>query len=127
MSAVLQALATPRRREILRLVWARELAHAAIHRAFPDVTKGAISQHLKVLADAGLVASRWEGNFRYFRARKDDLGPLRAWLEEMWSSALDRLAVAAELEAARRGPRSDGKRKKRATRRVQRKGKDRGR
>jgi DNA-binding transcriptional ArsR family regulator len=120
MSAVLQALATPRRREILRVVWSRELAHADIHRAFPDVTKGAISHHLKVLSEAGLVESRWEGNHRYFRARKDELGSLCAWLEEMWSSALGRLAVAAELEAARRGPRPGRKRKARPARRASR-------
>jgi len=122
MSAVLQALATPRRREILRLVWSRELTHGEIHRSFGDVTKGAISQHLGVLEAAGLVASRWEGNYRYYRARKDDLGPLRAWLEAMWDQSLDRLAVEAELEAARRGPRS---RRTRTTDRKKNQRKDR--
>jgi DNA-binding transcriptional ArsR family regulator len=106
MSAVLQALATPRRRAILRLVWDRELSHGEICGAFRDVTKGAISQHLRVLAGVGLVDSRWQGNYRYFKARKGDLGPLRAWLERMWGESLDKLAEAAEIEAARRGPRS---------------------
>jgi DNA-binding transcriptional ArsR family regulator len=102
---VLQALATARRRAILRLVWSEERTHGDIHRALPDVTKGAISQHLKRLVDAGLLDSRWAGNYRYFKARKELLGPLRTWLEGMWSHALDRLTLLAELEAERRGPR----------------------
>jgi DNA-binding transcriptional ArsR family regulator len=106
MSALLKAIAAPRRREILRLVWSRELSHGEIHRSFRDVTKGAISQHLSVLEEVGLVASRWEGNHRYYRARKEQLGPLREWLEGLWDESLSRLAVEAELEAARRGPRA---------------------
>lgn len=105
MSAVLRALGTPRRREILRLVWDRERSAGEIHAAFDDVTFGAVSQHLRVLADAGLVERRSAGRHRYYRARKQELGALRAWLESMWDSALDRLALEAELEAARRGPR----------------------
>ena len=111
MSALLRALNTPRRREILRLVWDGERAAGEIHRAFDDVTFGAVSQHLRVLEDAGLVQSRTEGRNRYYRARKEELGALREWLESTWDSALDRLALQAELEAARRGPRA--RRKKR--------------
>jgi DNA-binding transcriptional ArsR family regulator len=105
MSALLRALSTPRRREILRLVWDRERSAGEIHRSFGDVTFGAVSQHLRVLEEAGLVASRSEGRNRYYRARREELGPLAEWLESMWDSALDRLARASELEAARRGPR----------------------
>jgi DNA-binding transcriptional ArsR family regulator len=111
MSALLRALNAPRRREILRLVWNGERSAGEIHRSFAgDVTFGAVSQHLRVLSEAGLVASRWEGNYRYYLACKDELGPLREWLESMWDSALDRLTREAELEAARRGPRQ-GKRR----------------
>ena len=106
MSALLRALNTPRRREILRLVWDGERSAGEIHRSFDDVTFGAVSQHLRVLEEAGLVASRSEGRLRFYRARKAELGPLREWLESMWGSALDRLALQAELEAARRGPRA---------------------
>jgi len=105
VSVVLRALNTPRRRELLRLVWDKEQSAGDLHRAFGDVTFGAVSQHLRVLEDAGLVVSRREGRNRYYLARKSELGPLREWLESMWGSALDRLALEAELEAARRGPR----------------------
>lgn len=109
MSALLQAIGTPRRREILRLVWDRERSAGEIHRAFGDVTFGAVSQHLRVLSEAGLVASRAEGRHRYYRAVPEALGALRPWLESMWDSALGRLALEAELEAARRGPRAKKK------------------
>jgi len=105
VSALLRALNTPRRREILRLVWGGERSAGEIHASFGDVTFGAISQHLRVLEEAGLVASRSEGRHRYYRAQKQELGPLAEWLESMWDSALGRLALEAELEAARRGPR----------------------
>ena len=105
MDALLRALGTPRRREILRLVWEEERTAGEIHRAFEDVTFGAVSQHLRVLEEAGLVRCRRAGRHRYYGARKEELGPLRGWLESMWDSALHRLGVLAELEAARRGPR----------------------
>ena len=106
MSALLRALNTPRRREILRLVWDEERSAGEIHRAFGDVTFGAVSQHLRVLEEASLVTSRSQGRHRYYRANKTELGPLRGWLESMWDSALTRLALQAELESARRGPRA---------------------
>lgn len=110
MSALLRALNTPRRREILRLVWDGERSAGEIHASFGDVTFGAVSQHLRVLEEAGLVASRSAGRQRFYRARKAELGALREWLESVWGSALDRLALQAELEAARRGPRSHRRR-----------------
>lgn len=116
MGALLKAIATPRRREILRLVWSRERAAGEIHRAFGDVTFGAVSQHLRVLEEAGLVTCRREGRRRLYRARPEELGAFREWLEASWDSALDRLQVQAELEAARRGPRPR-KRRSRARKR----------
>jgi len=102
---VLAALASPRRREILRLVWNGELASGAIHAALPDVTFGAISLQLRALAAAGLVTVRAEGRNRFYRARAAALGPVAALLEQTWDDALWRLKLQAELEETRRGPR----------------------
>jgi DNA-binding transcriptional ArsR family regulator len=71
-----------------------------------DVTFGAVSQHLAVLAGAGLVEARTEGRSRLYRARPAALGPLKKWLETTWDDALYRLKIAAEMEQARRGPRA---------------------
>ena len=110
----LAALASPRRVEILRLVWKHEMAAGAIHQAMPDVTFGAVSLQLKQLMEAGLVEARLESRFRYYRARPEALGPMATALEEMWDNALWRLKLAAELEESRRGPKP---RKKTKTRR----------
>ena len=107
MQAVLDAIGEPRRRELLRLTWDREVAAGDLHRAFGDVTFGAISQHLGVLARAGLVEVRKDGRYRYYRARKHALGPLQAGLESMWAQSLDRLATLAEAEER---PRRRGRR-----------------
>jgi DNA-binding transcriptional ArsR family regulator len=102
---ILNAIASPRRREILRLVWDDELEAGAIHRAMPDVTFGAVSLQLKTLSSAGLVESRADGRHRLYRARRDAFGPLGKMLEGMWSDALWRLKVQAEFLETRRGPR----------------------
>ena len=102
---VLAAIASPRRREILRLVWEGELASGAIHAALPDVTFGAISLQLRALTEAGLVTVRTEGRHRFYRARAAALGPVATLLEQTWDDALWRLKLHAELEETRRGPR----------------------
>jgi DNA-binding transcriptional ArsR family regulator len=112
-SAALAALASPRRREILRLVWNRELAAGEIHAAMPDVSFGAVSLQLKTLASAGLVVSRREHRHRFYSARKDTLGPVGAALERMWDDALWRLKLQAELEQSRRGPKPGRRRRRR--------------
>lgn len=101
---LLTALHSPRRREILRLCWDAPCAAGAIHAALPDVTFGAVSQHLAVLREAGLVAVEAKGRQRLYRARRSELGPFRRWLEQAWDDALYRSTLAAELEAQRRGP-----------------------
>jgi DNA-binding transcriptional ArsR family regulator len=101
---LLAAVASPRRREILRLIWRDELAAGEISRAMPDVTFGAVSLQLRALVDAGLVESRPEGRHRLYRARPDKLGPVGQMLEGMWSDALWRLKLQAELVQTRRGP-----------------------
>jgi DNA-binding transcriptional ArsR family regulator len=114
--AVMAALASPRRQEILRLVWRRELSAGDIHRAMPDVTFGAVSLQLRALTSAGLLETRAEHKFRYYRARREALGAMAQVLERMWDDALWRLKLAAELEQSRRGPRTLARAKSRARR-----------
>jgi DNA-binding transcriptional ArsR family regulator len=104
-SGVLSVIASPRRREILRLLWDDDRTAGAINDAMPDVTFGAVSLQLKVLLEAGLVERRALGQQRIYRVRRDRLGELGPMLEQMWSDALWRLKLAAELEHSRRGPR----------------------
>jgi DNA-binding transcriptional ArsR family regulator len=113
MSDILRALSAPRRREILRLIWAEERSVAEICRAHPEITIGAISQHLRILESARLVTKRKDGLHHFYRARPKELGSLRLWLEGMWDSALYRLKIKAELEQARRGPHPSKNRRKR--------------
>jgi DNA-binding transcriptional ArsR family regulator len=104
-SSLLTAVASPRRREILRLIWNEEQTAGAIHRAMPDVTFGAVSLQLKALSDAGLVDARTEGRNRFYKARREALDSVATMLEQMWNDALWRLKLAAELDETRRGPR----------------------
>jgi DNA-binding transcriptional ArsR family regulator len=94
---VLAIVAQPRRREILRLVWDRERTAGAIAGRMP-VSFGAVSQHLKVLRDAGLVRVRKHGRLRIYRAQRAALGPLAQALEAMWTQRLGRLKDLAEQE-----------------------------
>jgi DNA-binding transcriptional ArsR family regulator len=104
-ATVLAALASPRRREILRLVWKDELTAGAIHEAMPDVTFGAVSLQLRSLVDAGLVQARAKSRNRFYRADREALGALGSMLEQMWDDKLWALKLEAELEETRRGPR----------------------
>jgi DNA-binding transcriptional ArsR family regulator len=97
----LDALAEPRRRQILALVRDRELAAGEIAANF-DVTRSAISQHVGVLKQAGLLSERREGTRRLFRARPEGLADLRSFLDEFWSDRLDVLTWEAEREERRR-------------------------
>ena len=98
--AVLNALADPRRRAILHLVRDTERPSGDIAAQFPDVTGPAISQHLRVLKEAGLLAERRAGTRRLYRARPEGLRELRLWLREFWDDALEDLKDAAEQPAA---------------------------
>jgi len=127
MDQLLQALAAPRRREILRLLRRRERSAGELHRALGDVTFGAVSQHLGVLEQAGLVSARREGRSRFYATRDQGLQPLREWLDEMWKDALSLLKEQAEAEergehpgrtpGERRSPRSPRRRLARTQRR----------
>ena len=95
--AALRAIAEPRRRAILRLVARDELAAGEIAAAF-DISRTAVSQHLTVLKDAGLLAERRDGTRRLYRARAEGLAGLREFLDDMWSGALDAARRIAEHE-----------------------------
>lgn len=95
--AVLRALAEPNRREILRLVRDRPLSVSEITGHF-EITQQAVSQHLQVLHDAGLVESRRDGRRRLFVVRPDGLASLEAFLADLWPAGLRRLKEAVEDE-----------------------------
>lgn len=97
-SLAISAIASPRRREILRLVWDRELPAGAIAEEF-DISWPAISQHMGVLKEAGLVAERRDGRHRYYRADAETVGALAPVLKQMWNDDLDRLVGLAEAES----------------------------
>ena len=101
MDAVLQAIAEPRRRRILELVRDRELPAGEIAARF-EVTRPAISQHLRVLKEAGLVSERREGTRRMYRARPEGLAELRQFLDEFWGERLALLKRAAEQDEQER-------------------------
>ena len=100
MDLVLQAIAEPRRREILMLIRTGELASGDIAAHF-DVTRPAISQHLQVLTAAGLVSVRKDGTRRLYQARPEGLADLRAFLESFWDDRLLQLKQAAKAEQRR--------------------------
>ncbi len=112
---MLAAIASPRRREILRLTWACECGAGDIRREMPDVSWGAVSLQIKVLVDAGLLEARidgTDGRRRFYQANRARLAGVSDMLEQMWNDALWRLKLAAELEASRRGPRRRPSRKR---------------
>jgi DNA-binding transcriptional ArsR family regulator len=101
VDAALKALAEPRRRAILRLVWSQELPATDIADRFRDVSRPAISQHLAVLKEANLLNERRDGTRRLYRANTKTVAELRTFLDEFWTSGLERLRDAAEAEEAR--------------------------
>jgi DNA-binding transcriptional ArsR family regulator len=93
----LQVVAEPRRREILRLIWEKEMAAGDIAGHF-DLTFGAVSQHLGLLRAASLVDVRRDGNRRFYKANLDSLAPYKTVLELMWGEKLGQLKAAVESE-----------------------------
>jgi len=101
MEPALKAIAEPHRRQILLLVSDRERAAGDIAAHF-DVTHAAVSQHLRVLKEAGLVRERRDGRRRLYTARRESIGRLRAELDSFWTQALTRLKHEAEAEQRRK-------------------------
>ena len=95
MEAALKAIAEPRRRRILALVRDGELSAGEIAAHF-DVTRPAVSQHLNVLKEAGLVSERRNGTRRLYRARPEGLVELKAFLDGFWDERLEALKREAE-------------------------------
>jgi DNA-binding transcriptional ArsR family regulator len=102
MQAALEAIADPRRRQILQLVRSTELPAGAIAAQFGDVTRPAISQHLRVLREAGLLTERRDGTRRLYRARAEGLLDLREFLDRLWDDRLEDLRREAEREERRK-------------------------
>jgi DNA-binding transcriptional ArsR family regulator len=97
VEAALKAIAEPRRRQILALVRDEELSAGEIAGHF-DVTRPAISQHLNVLKEAGLVNERRNGTRRLYRARPEGLAEVKAFLDGFWDERLAALKREAERE-----------------------------
>jgi DNA-binding transcriptional ArsR family regulator len=97
VEATLRAISEPHRRAILRLVRDTELTAGEIASQF-EVTRPAISQHLNVLKEAGLIVERRLGTRRLYRARPEGLAELRSYLDEFWADQLESLKHAVERE-----------------------------
>jgi DNA-binding transcriptional ArsR family regulator len=104
VEAALKAIAEPRRQEILRLVWSRERPAGEIAAHF-DVSRPAISKHLRVLKDSGLVEERRLGTRRLYRAKPEPILEMRRFLESFWDEGLLAIKEAAEAGSRRRRPR----------------------
>ena len=98
-----RALAEPRRRQILKLVWTDELPAAQIAAQFDDVTRSAVSQHLGVLREAELIIERRDGVRRLYRANQAQMDRLRQYLDEYWTGSLHRLQHLAESAERQKG------------------------
>ncbi|OFW77375.1 MAG: transcriptional regulator [Actinobacteria bacterium RBG_19FT_COMBO_70_19] len=99
---MLDALGDPTRRRILELVRDGARPVGEIAREVP-VSRPAVSQHLRVLKEAGLVHDRQEGTRRLYAVDPSGLSALRAYLETFWDTALAAFKEAAEAEETREG------------------------
>ena len=92
---MLKAIAEPRRQEILRLIWQRERAAGDVAAHF-DISRPAISKHLRILKEAGLLEERRVGTQRLYRARRERLADARRFLESFWDEGLAAIKRSAE-------------------------------
>jgi DNA-binding transcriptional ArsR family regulator len=106
MDAALRAIAEPRRRQILEIVRDGELSAGEIAAHF-DVTRPAVSQHLTVLKQAGLISERRDGTRRLYLARPQGLAELKLFLEGFWDDRLASLKREAERKERMRHERHD--------------------
>jgi DNA-binding transcriptional ArsR family regulator len=107
MDSVFRALGDPRRRDILLLIGAGELRAGEIASHYGDVTRPAISQHLRVLVDAGVLSERREGTRRFYRVRVEGLESIAEFLDRFWNERLRRLKQTAEAEQRRKQKEND--------------------
>jgi DNA-binding transcriptional ArsR family regulator len=98
---MLRAIAEPQRLTILRLVRSRELRAGDIARHF-RTTRSGISQHLRVLTDAGLLSQRRQGTSRLYRIRNEGFAQLRDFLDTFWDDRLAQLKAAVEEDAKKK-------------------------
>jgi DNA-binding transcriptional ArsR family regulator len=98
---MLRAIAEPQRLTILRLVRSRELRAGDIARHF-RTTRSGISQHLRVLTDAGLLSQRRQGTSRLYRIRNEGFAQLRDFLDTFWDDRLVQLKAAVEEDAKKK-------------------------
>ncbi|MEM7442983.1 MAG: metalloregulator ArsR/SmtB family transcription factor [Pseudomonadota bacterium] len=101
MDAQLRAIADPTRRAILYRAWDKEVTAGDIAAGF-DLTRPAVSQHLKTLAEAGLLTIRREGTKRLCKTDQREMQKLRKFLDGFWEGRLDTLKGAVETSARRR-------------------------
>src|SRR5215813_3723363 len=97
----LAALADPTRRRVFERLKTGPQPVGEIARGMP-VSRPAVSQHLKTLKEAGLVADRPEGTRRVYFIDPHGLGELRRWLDQFWDEALAAFQAQVELEAKER-------------------------
>jgi DNA-binding transcriptional ArsR family regulator len=97
---VFAALTDPTRRTVFEQLRSGGKPVGEIARGLP-VSRPAVSQHLKVLKDAGLVADRSEGTRRIYYIDPKGLGAMRAWLDQFWDASLDAFKAAVEGDAER--------------------------
>lgn len=111
-AAVLHALGDPTRRAIFERLWSGPRSVAQIHEGM-SVSRPAVSQHLKVLREAGLVTCRSEGTRQIYEVRPAGLDVLQAYLNAFWDSALAAFKEAAEAAAREAAARENEKGSKR--------------
>src|SRR5690242_6750171 len=102
-SLAFAALADPTRREIFERIAREPSAVGELANVLP-VSRPAVSQHLKVLKDAGLVIDRAEGTRRVYEIDPQGLGPIRSWLDQFWGIALEAFKAEAEKDEVPRPP-----------------------
>ena len=102
-AAQLTALGDPTRREVFELLRSGPQAVGDLAARLP-VSRPAVSQHLKVLAEAGLVSAQAHGTRRVYSVQRSGLEQLRAWIDAQWDGVMDSFAQAAEAAATREDP-----------------------
>ena len=104
LDACAHTMADPTRRHLLRLVRDEEVGAGELARQFPQVSRPAVSQHLRVLERADLVTVRRDGNRRLYRANPSATNELRDFIDDLWTDRLQRLKGAAERAHAKENP-----------------------